>query len=422
MLIENKVIEIGMFEYIVKIICVYCGVGCFFDVYMCGEEVVCMVFSMDGKVNWGYSCVKGCFVWGYVMYQDRKLELMICENISDFWCVVSWDEVLGFVVDWLCCVQVDYGCDSIGVIILLCCINEEIYLVQKLVCVVFGNNNIDICVCVCYLLIGYGLKIVFGILVGMYDFDLVEDIDLVLVIGVNLIDGYLVFGLWLCKWLWQGVGLIVIDLCEIDLLYMLYMGDSLYLLLWFGINVVVVMVLVYVIVVEKLYDEVFICEKCDWDEFLVYVEFVLDLKYVFEEVEKFVKVLVDLICQVVWVYVVVLCVSIYYGLGVIEYLQGLIIVMVIVNFVMMCGNIGVFGIGVNLLCGQNNVQGFCDMGSFLYEYLGYCYVSDLVMCELYQCVWGVELLFEFGLCIFNMFDEVLVGCFCGFYCQGEDIV
>lgn len=78
---------------------------------------------------------------------------------------------------------------------LLCCMNEEIYFVQKFVCVVFGNNNVDICVCVCYLLIGYGFKMMFGELVGMQMFVLVGQVDVIVVMGVNLIDGYLVFGL-----------------------------------------------------------------------------------------------------------------------------------------------------------------------------------------------------------------------------------
>lgn len=64
-----------------------------------------------------------------------------------------------------------------------------------------GNNNIDIRVCARYLLIGHGSKMMPGILVGIYDPDLAEDIDSVSTTGVNLIEGYLAPGL--CSWWWS---------------------------------------------------------------------------------------------------------------------------------------------------------------------------------------------------------------------------
>lgn len=133
-------------------------------------------------------------------------------------------------------------------------------------------------------------------------------------------------------------------------------------------------------------------------------------------------VLVELVCEVVCFYVMGGNVVIYYGLGVIEYVQGLMMVMGIVNFVMVIGNVGCEGVGVNLLCGQNNVQGLCDMGLFLYELFGYWYIGDMVVCMQFEQVWLVMLQLELGLCILNMFDVVFDGSFKGFYCQGEDIV
>lgn len=61
-------IELGMLMKLMIIICVYCGVGCMFKVEMCGDELVWMVFYKYGKVNCGYFCVKGWFVYGYVIY------------------------------------------------------------------------------------------------------------------------------------------------------------------------------------------------------------------------------------------------------------------------------------------------------------------------------------------------------------------
>jgi hypothetical protein len=43
--------------------------------------------------------------------------------------------------------------------------------------------------------------------------------------------------------------------------------------------VAVVTALAHVIVTEKLYDEAFIRERCDWDEFEEYAEFVSDVRH-----------------------------------------------------------------------------------------------------------------------------------------------
>lgn len=94
----------------------------------------------------------------------------------------------------------------------------------------------------------------------------------------------------------------------------------------------------------------------------------------------------------------------------------------IVNFVMLIGNVGCFGVGVNFLCGQNNVQGSCDMGLFFYELFGYCYVKKDDVWDVFKQVWGVDIDFELGLCILNMLDVVVQGIFKGLYCQGEDIL
>ena len=421
-LIENKVIEIGTPEHIVKTTCAYCGVGCSFDVHMRGEEVVRMVPSREGKANRGHSCVKGRFAWGYTTHQDRQTRPMIRERITDPWRVVSWDEALDFAVTRLRKAQADHGRDSIGVITSSRCTNEETYLVQKLTRAVFGNNNTDTCARVCHSPTGYGLKTAFGTSAGTHDFDSVEETDLALVIGANPTDGPPVFASRLRRRLRQGAGLIVVDPRRIDLLKTPHMGLGLHLPLRPGTNVAVLTAMAHVIVGEKLYDEDYIRTRCDWDEFLAYAEFLADPRHSPDAVEAYSGVPADVIRQAARAYAAAPRASIYYGLGVTEHSQGSTTVMAIANLAMMCGNIGVPGTGVNPLRGQNNVQGSCDMGSFPHEYPGYRHVSDPETRALYQRVWGVELSEEPGLRISNMLDEAMAGRFRGLYCQGEDIV
>ncbi|MDN3712255.1 formate dehydrogenase subunit alpha [Paracoccus cavernae] len=421
-LIENTVLDIGTPERIVKTTCAYCGVGCSFDAHMRGEQVVRMVPSKDGKANHGHSCVKGRFAWGYATHRDRILKPMIREKITDPWQEVSWDEALDFAATRLRQTQADFGKDSIGVITSSRCTNEETYLVQKLARAVFGNNNTDTCARVCHSPTGYGLGKTFGTSAGTHDFDSIEETDLMLIIGANPTDGHPVVGSRMRARLRKGAGLIVVDPRRTDILDTPHMGMGLHLPLRPGTNVAVVTALAHVIVTEKLYDEEFIRERCDWNEFKEYMEFAALPKHSPEEVEALCKVPAHLVREAARAYAKAPRASIFYGLGVTEHSQGSTTVMAIANLAMMTGNIGKNGTGVNPLRGQNNVQGSCDMGSFPHEYPGYRHVSDPATRALYERVWGVPLSDEPGLRIPNMFDFALQGKFKGLYCQGEDIV
>lgn len=421
-LVENSVIQIGTPDRIVKTTCAYCGVGCSFDAHMRGETVVKMVPSKDGKANHGHSCVKGRFAWGYATHAERILHPMVREHYTDPWREVSWDEALDFAAERLRRAQAEHGRDSVGVITSSRCTNEETYLVQKLARAVFGNNNTDTCARVCHSPTGYGLKTTFGTSAGTHDFDSVEDTDLALVIGANPTDAHPVFGSRLRKRLRQGAGLIVIDPRRIDLLDTVHRSDALHLPLMPGTNVAVLTAMAHVIVAEGLQDDDFIRERCDWDEFLAYREFLLDPRHSPESVQAQSRVPADLIRQAARAYAAAPRASIYYGLGVTEHSQGSTTVMAIANLAMLTGNIGKPGTGVNPLRGQNNVQGSCDMGSFPHEYPGYRHVSDPETRAIYERVWGVELSEEPGLRINNMFDEATAGRFKGLYCQGEDVL
>lgn len=421
-LIENTVIEIGTPERVVKTTCAYCGVGCSFDAHMRGEQVVRMIPSKDGKANQGHSCVKGRFAWGYATHRERITEPMIRNSIHEPWQPVSWDQALDFAASRLRQTQEKHGKNSIGVITSSRCTNEETYLVQKLTRAVFGNNNTDTCARVCHSPTGYGLGKAFGTSAGTHDFASVDDTDLALVIGANPTDAHPVFGSRLRARLRKGAGLIVIDPRKIDLLETPHMGQGLHLPLRPGTNVAVLTALAHVIVTERLYDEAYIRQNCDWDEFAALMDFVSGPSHSPEEVEKLSKVPADLIRQAARAYAKAPRASIYYGLGVTEHSQGSTTVMSIANLAMMTGNIGKPGTGVNPLRGQNNVQGSCDMGSFPHEFPGYRHVSDDATRAIYEKTWGVELSPEPGLRIPNMFDEALQGRFRGLYCQGEDIV
>lgn len=63
-------------------------------------------------------------------------------------------------------------------------------------------------------------------------------------------------------------------------------------------------------------------------------------------------------------------------MGVIQYIGGSDISMVIFNLLFVIGNYGKLGVGFYLLCGYNNVQGVSDFGSMFDRLLGYEKVMD----------------------------------------------
>jgi formate dehydrogenase major subunit len=419
---EKSVKAIGLPEKAVVTTCAYCGVGCTFRAEMRGEQLVRMVPWKDGKANRGHSCVKGRFAYGYANHKDRITKPMIRESIDQPWREVSWEEALGYTAGKINDIKARHGARALGGITSSRCTNEETYLVQKLVRSVFGANNVDTCARVCHSPTGYGLKTTFGTSAGTQDFDSVMEADVIMVIGANPTDAHPVFASRMKRRLRQGAKLIVIDPRRIDLVRSPHIEAAHHLPLQPGTNVAVMTSLAHVIVTEKLYDEAFIRERCDWDEFDDWARFVALERNSPEFLEAVTRVPAQSVREAARLYATGGNGAIYYGLGVTEHSQGSSTVMTIANLAMATGNIGRPGVGVNPLRGQNNVQGACDMGSFPHELPGYRHIHDAETRSVFEKDWGVTLDTEPGLRIPNMLDAAVDGSFRAIYIQGEDIL
>ncbi|MEV6283140.1 formate dehydrogenase subunit alpha [Kribbella sp. NPDC051770] len=416
---EKSVVELGMPTRSVITTCAYCGVGCSFKAELRGDELVRMVPYKDGGANEGHSCVKGRFAFGYADHPDRVLAPMIRDSIEEEWRTVSWEEAIGFTARRLREIQAEHGQGSIGGITSSRTTNEEVYVVQKMVRAVFGNNNVDTCARVCHSPTGYGLKQTFGESAGTQDFKSVDDADVILVIGANPTDAHPVFGSRMKKRLRQGAKLIVVDPRRTDLVRSPHIEAEYHLALQPGTNVAVVNAIGHVVVTEGLVDRAFVDARCEgfeeWETFIAGPE------HSPEAVEEVTGVPAADLRAAARLYATGGNGAIYYGLGVTEHSQGSTTVMGMANLAMATGNIGRSGVGVNPLRGQNNVQGSCDMGSFPHELPGYRHVNDDGVREVYEQLWGTPLLNEPGLRIPNMFDSAIDGSFKALFVQGEDI-
>ncbi|MFN3458650.1 MAG: formate dehydrogenase subunit alpha, partial [Novosphingobium sp.] len=250
----------------------------------------------------------------------------------------------------------------------------------------------------------------------------VEDSDVILVIGANPTDGHPVFASRMKRRLRQGAKLIVIDPRRTDLVRSPHIAADYHLPLRPGTNVAILTAIAHVIVTEGLANEEFIRERCDWDEYQHWAEFVSAERNSPEFLSPVIGVDAAAIRGTARLYATGGNGAIYYGLGVTEHSQGSSTVMAIANLAMATGNIGRRGVGVNPLRGQNNVQGACDMGSFPHELSGYRHVSDKATRDLFEAEWGVAIDPEPGLRIPNMLDAATDGQFKAIYIQGEDIL
>ncbi len=421
-LIEKTVIEHGVPEHTVTTTCAYCGVGCSFDAEMKGEEVVRMVPNKNGGANHGHSCVKGRFAWGYATHKDRITTPMIRKSITDPWQQVSWDEAVNYAASEIKRIQAKYGKAAVGGITSSRCTNEEVYVVQKLVRAVFGSNNVDTCARVCHSPTGYGLKQTIGESAGTQTFDSVMKADVIFVIGANPTDGHPVFASQMKRRLREGAKLIIADPRAIDLVDSPHIKADYHLKLQPGTNVALISAIAHVIVTEGLVNEAFVKERCEWDSFEAWRDFVALPQNSPEVLGLAMGVPAEELRAAARLYATGGNAAIYYGLGVTEHSQGSTTVMGIANLAMATANIGREGVGVNPLRGQNNVQGSCDMGSMPHEYPGYRHVSDDATRALFEAAWGRPLSNDPGLRIPNMLDNAIDGSFKAIYCVGEDIV
>jgi formate dehydrogenase major subunit len=188
-----------------------------------------------------------------------------------------------------------------------------------------------------------------------------------------------------------------------------------------GTNVAMLNAFAHVAIVEGLFDEAFVKNRCDVTAFQDWAAFIREERNSPEEVAKLSGVPAEAIRAAARLYATAKNAAIYYGLGITEHSQGSTAVLALANLAMVTGNLGRRGVGVNPLRGQNNVQGSCDMGSFPHELSGYRHISEDATRTMFESLWGTKLDNEPGLRISNMFDAAIGGRFKGLYVQGEDI-
>jgi formate dehydrogenase alpha subunit len=171
------------------------------------------------------------------------------------------------------------------------------------------------------------------------------------------------------------------------------------------------------IIQENLYDEAYVAERTE--NFEALKETVA--KYTPEYVEQITGVPADQMIAAARMYAKAKAGSIVYCMGITQHTVGTDNVKTLANLAMLCGNVGIWGAGVNPLRGQNNVQGACDMGGLPNVFSGYQPLTDPANREKMEKAWGVKNLPDWvGMTMTQMLPAISKGDIKALYIMGEN--
>ncbi len=392
--------------------CGYCGVGCTLDVHTRGDEVAAIRPNREAPVNRGHACVKGRFAHGFVRSPDRLKRPLIRRDGSLV--ETSWGEAIGHAATELRRIREAYGPDAIAAISSARATNEENYLMQKLMRVAIGSNNVDNCARICHAPSAAGLSASFGLAGGTNPFEDFDRAGVFLLCGTNPTEAHPVVGARIKQRVISGARLVVVDPRRTEIAGY----ADVHLRPRPGTNVAVFNGLAAVLIGEGLIDEAFIGERTEGFEAVR----ALVADYTPERVEEISGVPAGDLREAAGLYGENEARAIVWGLGVTEHAHGTDGVRTLCNLAALTGSVGTAeGCGANPLRGQNNVQGASDMGAMPDILPGYQKVADAEAASTFGEAWGVEIRPQRGLRIPEMFDAAVAGELKALIVFGEDI-
>ncbi len=396
----------------INTVCTYCGVGCNLEVKVRQGKVAAISGLESAAVNQGHTCLKGRYAFEYVQHADRLRSPMIRRDGALQ--QVSWDEALHYIAERLKRIKQDHGPDAIAAISSARCTNEENYLMQKFMRTVIGSNNIDGCARVCHAPTAFGMRQVYGTGAATNSIDEITQADCLLVFGANPTEAHPVTGARLKQAAIRGAALIVVDPRRSEL----SKHAVCHLQPRPGSNVALLNMLCRYLIELDFVDEAFVASRTEgFDEFREQV-----LAQNTDELERITGVSRSDVEQAARIYGEAESAMAFHGLGITEHYQGSRAIMMMAAMIMMTGNVGRPGTGMNPLRGQNNVQGAVDMGVQPDLGAGYLDYRQPEIKQLFEQVYGTEIPTASGLKIPQMFAAARDGRLKALWIMGEDIL
>ncbi len=396
----------------IRTICSYCGVGCNLEVSVKDNKILSIEAPENAEVNAGHTCLKGRYAWRFYNHPDRLSSPLI--RVDGELQPATWPETFSYLAKRLSKIKSEHGGNAIAGISSSRCTNEENYLLQKLIRVVLGTNNVDCCARVCHSPTAYGMQESFGTGAATNSINDLKQTECILLIGANPTSAHPVTGVKIKQKAMKGTPLIVIDPIKTELAKF----ANWHIQLRPGTNVAVLNMMAHFIIAEGLVDKNFVDNRTE--AYQAYHDAIMKLDI--NELATIAGVDKTLVKEAAIAYAKANKAMSFHGLGVTEHSQGSRAIMCIADLVMLTGNIGREGVGMNPLRGQNNVQGAADMGCQPHQGAGYFPVDLDESQQYYQAHYGVEMPKEIGYKIPEMFNAALAGDLKAMWILGEDVV
>ncbi|WRM41708.1 formate dehydrogenase subunit alpha [Bacillus velezensis] len=396
-----------------KTVCTFCGVGCSFEVWTKGRDILKIQPVSDAPVNAISTCVKGKFGWDFVNSEERITKPLIRKNGA--FVESSWEEALDLVASRLGSIKAEHGNGSVGFISSSKITNEDNYVIQKLARQVFETNNVDNCSRYCQSPATDGLFRT----VGMGgDAGTIKDIAkaglVLIVVGANPAEGHPVLATRVKRaHKLHGQKLIVADLRRNEMAE----RSDLFISPKQGTDQVWLMAVTKYMIDQGWHDQAFIDENVNYFE--DYKETLK--KYTLEYAERITGLSQDTIIRIAEMIRDADGTCVLWGMGVTQNTGGSDTSAAISNLLLATGNYRRPGAGAYPLRGHNNVQGACDMGTLPGWLPGYQHITDDEARAKFEKAYGVEIDGKPGLDNIEMLHAIEEGNMKAMYLVGEDM-
>ena len=394
--------------------CGYCAVGCRFDLYSDGEEILAArpTAEEDAPVNGISTCVKGKFGYDFVNSDDRLTTPLVRDENGEFR-EATWDEALTRAAAGLGGIKDEYGGEALSVIASSKATNEENYLMGKFARQVLGTNSVDNCNRLCHSSTVAGLAKTYGYGAASISTDDLEIADCILLTGSNTTEAHPVLATRIKQNVRDGADLLVFDPREVQIAEY----ATQYSRVQPGYDAVWINGIIRHIVNNDLYDESFVDE---WTT---------GFEEVSESVQEFTPDVVEEVTGVPHEEIVSAAETVAdadacvfgWTLGLTEHSHGTENVMAMANLAAVTGNLGKPGAGVSPFRGQNNVQGGGgDMGPLPDNFPGYQDIADDEIRAKFEDAWDCDISSEYGYYTTQMFLAADDDDLRGMYVIGEN--
>ena len=414
---HRETIDLARVSHRTRTTCPYCGVGCQLDLLVQDGRIV-RANGVEGVLpNDGRLCVKGRFGCDFVHHPDRLTRPLVRKNGALV--ETSWDEALDLVAVRFNRIRDTGGEAALAGYASAKCTNEDNYLFQKFIRIVFGNNNVDYCTRLCHASTVTAMLRSIGDGAGSNSIEDFARTDCVFVTGNNIVETHPVTTTYLKQGRANGTRII---LCDPKWTPLVDYAD-LWLQPRLGTDVALLNGMIRVILKEGLIDRPFIEKRIEGGLAAVDALARQVDAYTPDRVAAITGVPGSTMTAAARLYAVSKTAIIATGMGMSQQVTGTHNVFALINMMLIAGQIGKPYAGIYPPRGQNNVQGATDVGCSPLFYPGYIPVADDANRRRMARLWGLEpeaLSAAPGLTTVEIMHAAHTGEIKGLYIMGEN--